>query len=405
MLTVLRQRDFSLLWFGGVLSVIGDYFLFVALPFFVYERTGSALATGAIFIAETLPRLLFGSVAGVFVDRWDRKRTMVVSDLSRALILLPLLAAAAGGPLVLVYVVAFVEASVSMFFSPAKSATIPNLVAERDLTAANSLNSLSEEVPSLVGALLGGALLAIVGLSGLVLLDVATYLASAILISLISAPTAAPAEEPDVTPEVAVSAWANALKEWLKGLRLIRRDRSVAVLFTVVSIATAGEGVVTVLVVIFFKDILGGGAQEFSYFIAAYGVGGILGGLLLGWSSRLIDEVRLFSLSLIANGILLIAIFNVAVLPLIVTLGVLAGMTVIGWLVVAQTLLQKWVADSYRGRVFGAYEATQALTILVGMGLAVVLEGSLGVVVVLSIVGGAWSLAGVFAWLMLPHGK
>jgi MFS family permease len=404
-LTVLRQRDFSLLWFGGVLSVIGDYFLFVALPFFVYERTGSALATGAIFIAETLPRLLFGSVAGVFVDRWDRKRTMVVSDLSRALILLPLLAAAAGGPLVLVYVVAFVEASVSMFFSPAKSATIPNLVAERDLTAANSLNSLSEEVPSLVGALLGGALLAIVGLSGLVLLDVATYLASAILISLISAPTAAPAEEPDVTPEVAVSAWANALKEWLKGLRLIRRDRSVAVLFTVVSIATAGEGVVTVLVVIFFKDILGGGAQEFSYFIAAYGVGGILGGLLLGWSSRLIDEVRLFSLSLIANGILLIAIFNVAVLPLIVTLGVLAGMTVIGWLVVAQTLLQKWVADRYRGRVFGAYEATQALTILVGMGLAVVLEGSLGVVVVLSIVGGAWSLAGVFAWLMLPHGK
>jgi MFS family permease len=237
------------------------------------------------------------------------------------------------------------------------------------------------------------------------LLDVATYLASAVLISLISAPTAAPAEEPDVTPEVAVSAWANALKEWLKGLRLIRRDRSVAVLFTVVSIATAGEGVVTVLVVIFFKDILGGGAQEFSYFIAAYGVGGILGGLLLGWSSRLIDEVRLFSLSLIANGILLIAIFNVAVLPLIVTLGVLAGMTVIGWLVVAQTLLQKWVADSYRGRVFGAYEATQALTILVGMGLAVVLEGSLGVVVVLSIVGGAWSLAGVFAWLVLPHGK
>jgi MFS family permease len=404
-LTVLRQRDFSLLWFGGVLSVIGDYFLFVALPFFVYERTGSALTTGAIFIAETLPRLLFGSVAGVFVDRWDRKRTMVVSDLSRALILLPLLAAAAGGPLVLVYVVASVEASVSMFFSPAKSATIPNLVAERDLTAANSLNSLSEEVPSLVGALLGGALLAIVGLSGLVLLDVATYLASAVLISLISAPTAAPAEEPDVTPEVAVSAWANALKEWLKGLRLIRRDRSVAVLFTVVSIATAGEGVVTVLVVIFFKDILGGGVQEFSYFIAAYGVGGLLGGLLLGWSSRLIDEVRLFSLSLIANGILLIAIFNVAVLPLIVTLGVLAGMTVIGWLVVAQTLLQKWVADRYRGRVFGAYEATQALTILVGTGLAVVLEGSLGVVVVLSIVGGAWSLAGVFAWLVLPHGK
>src|ERR687896_2528980 len=112
MLAVLRQRDFSLLWFGGVLSVVGDYFLFVALPFFVYERTGSALATGAMFVAETLPRLLFGSVAGVFVDRWDRKRTMVLADLSRALILLPLLLVAAGGALALVYAVAPVEGTV-----------------------------------------------------------------------------------------------------------------------------------------------------------------------------------------------------------------------------------------------------------------------------------------------------
>ena len=88
MLAVLRQRNFSLLWFGGVLSVVGDFFLFIALPFFVYERTGSALATGAMFAAETLPRLLFGSVAGVFVDRWDRKKTMVFADVSRAVILL-----------------------------------------------------------------------------------------------------------------------------------------------------------------------------------------------------------------------------------------------------------------------------------------------------------------------------
>ena len=405
MLAVLRQRDFSLLWFGGVLSVIGDYFLFIALPFFVYERTGSVLATGAMFAAETVPRLLFGSVAGVFVDRWDRKRTMVISDLSRALILLPLLVVAAGGPLALVYAVAFVEASVSMLFLPAKSATIPNLVAERDLTAANSLDSLSEEVPSLVGPLLGGALLGIVGLSGLVLLDVGTYLASALLISMIGAPTAAPDEEPDVTAEVAVSAWANALKEWLGGLRLIGRDRSIAVLFGVISVATVGEGAVTVLWIIFFRDVLGSGAQEFGYFIAAYGVGGILGGILLGWSSRLIDETRLFALSLIANGLLLIAIFNIAVLPVMVALAVLAGVTVVGWFVTSQTLLQKWVPDRYRGRVFGAYETTQALTLLVGMGVAVVLEGLLGVIVVLSLVGAVWSLAGVVAWSMLPHGK
>lgn len=410
MIAVLRQRDFSLLWLGGVFSVVGDYFLFVALPFFVYERTGSVLATGAMFAAETLPRLLFGSVAGVFVDRWDRKKTMVISDLSRALVLLPLLAVAAGGPLALVYAVAFVEASVSMFFLPAKGAIIPSLLAERDLTAANSLNSLSEEVPSLVGALLGGALLGVAGLSGLVLLDVATYLVSALLISLIAAPSpVAPDDEPDVTPEVpaevAVSAWASALKEWLGGLRLIKRERRLAILFAVVSIATVGEGVVTVLVIIFFRDVLGGGSAEFSYFVAAYGVGGILGSLLLGRLSRVLDETRVFSLSLIANGMLLIAMFNTPLLFAIAALSVLAGMTVVGWLVTSQTLLQKWVADQYLGRVFGAYETTQALALLAGMGFAVVLEGSLGVVVVLSIVGVAWSLAGLAAWSTLSQGR
>jgi hypothetical protein len=100
---------------------------------------------------------------------------------------------------------------------------------------------------------------------------------------------------------------------------------------------------------------------------------------------------------------LLIAIFNTPLLFAIVALSVLAGMTVVGWFVTSQTLLQKWVADQYLGRVFGAYETTQALALLVGMGLAVVLEGALGVVVVLSIVGAVWSLAGLVAWSTLSQ--
>ncbi len=82
-----------------------------------------------------------------------------------------------------------------------------------------------------------------------------------------------------------------------------------------------------------------------------------------------------------------------------------AGVTVVGWFVTSQTLPQKWVPDRYRGRVFGAYETTQALTLLVGMGVAVALEGLLGVIAVLSLVGAVWSLAGVVAWSMLPHDK
>src|SRR5215210_1628139 len=370
MLAALRQRDFSLVWFGGGLSVVGDFFLFIALPFFVYERTGSALATGAMFAAETLPRLLFGSLAGVFVDRWDRKKTMIVADLSRAAILLPLLAVAAGGPVWLVYVVAFVEATVSMFFLPAKDALIPNLVDERHLTAANSPNSMGEQIPSLAGPLL-------VGLGGLVLLDILSYLVSAALISLISARSVAAAGEPagdaTGTAQLTASAWVGALREWLEGLRLVGRDLRVAAVFGVVAVAMVGEGVINVLIIVFVKDVLGGGSPEFSWIITAYGAGGIAGGFLAAWLGPTVGETRLLALSAAANGIFLLLMFNIPALPLVVALGVPAGATVVGWFVGAQTLLQKWVPDSHRGRVFGAYETTQALLLLVGMGLAAAL--------------------------------
>src|SRR5688572_25432156 len=91
MLILLSQRNFALLWAGQLISSLGDWLLWIALPFYVYERTGSALATGATFIAQTLPPILFGSLAGIFVDRWDRKQTMVIADLARFLVILLLL--------------------------------------------------------------------------------------------------------------------------------------------------------------------------------------------------------------------------------------------------------------------------------------------------------------------------
>src|ERR671931_1751388 len=97
MLATLRQRNFALLWAGGLISRAGDFILFVGLPFYVYERTGSALATGGTFMAETLPSLLFGSTVGVFVDRWDRRRTMLISDVLRAAVLLALLSVQSSG--------------------------------------------------------------------------------------------------------------------------------------------------------------------------------------------------------------------------------------------------------------------------------------------------------------------
>lgn len=84
MLSVLRRRDFALLWLGGLVSIAGDWVLYAALPFFVYERTGSTIATAGMIAAELGPSVLLGTIAGVFVDRWDRKRVLIVGNALQA---------------------------------------------------------------------------------------------------------------------------------------------------------------------------------------------------------------------------------------------------------------------------------------------------------------------------------
>ncbi len=135
MLTVLRQRNFALLWVGGLTSSIGSTMLIIALPFYVYTRTGSTLATGAMFIAGTIPSIILSSVAGVFVDRWDRRRTMILADLSRAALLPLLLAIQTRDGLWAIYVVAAAESAISQFFGPANGALLPRLVRDRQLLA------------------------------------------------------------------------------------------------------------------------------------------------------------------------------------------------------------------------------------------------------------------------------
>ncbi|KPV48044.1 hypothetical protein SE17_40190, partial [Kouleothrix aurantiaca] len=109
MLAPLRNRNFALLWLGGMISFAGDWAMLIALPVFIYDLTGSAMATGGAFIALSLPRLLFASLAGVFVDRWDRRRTMIIANLLSAAVLLLLLPVHAASQLWLVYAVAFLH--------------------------------------------------------------------------------------------------------------------------------------------------------------------------------------------------------------------------------------------------------------------------------------------------------
>src|SRR5205823_11629872 len=131
--------NFALLWCAGLISFIGDRAMLTALPFYVYQQTSSTLATAALFTAAYLPMVLLGSVAGVFVDRWDRKRIMVLTNLTQTVVMLLLLLVRSSTWLWLVLLVAFVEMSVAMFFQPAGTALLPRLGGEDQLAPAHAL--------------------------------------------------------------------------------------------------------------------------------------------------------------------------------------------------------------------------------------------------------------------------
>jgi predicted MFS family arabinose efflux permease len=403
MIAVLRQRNFALLWAGGLISTLGDWLLFIALPFYIYERTGSTLATGAMFIAETLPTLLLGSLGGVFADRWDRRRTMIAADLLRAVLLLLLLAARSPEWLWAIYLVVFIQSAIGQFFNPAKGALLPQLVDEHSLMPANALNTIGVEITRLIGAPLGGGLTAQFGLASVVLLDSASFVLSALLIALIAAPAAA--RPSDQSAPAGHERRASVARDLADGLALVWRERWLGGLFLGVSLIMLGQGITNVLLVPFINQVLHGDAQTFGWVVTAQGIGGLAGGLLVGQIGRLLAPARLMALSAWLLGVIVLVIVNVPLLALVLALIALVGLPVVAFIVTESTLIQGGVADAYRGRVLGSYGVILALILLFGMGAGSALGDWAGPVALFDLVGGLYILAGVVVLIMLgQHG-
>jgi MFS family permease len=400
MLTVLRTRNFALLWFGGLISMTGDWLLVVALPFYVYEQTGSVVATAAIIMVRTVPSILLGSVAGVFVDRWDRRRTMIVTNLLRTGIVLLLLLVRFDDWLWIVYVMAFLETAVGRFFSPAEGALLPRLVGEEHLVAANSLNALNDNIARLGGPALGGALLVWQGLPAVIVVDSATYLVAALLITLISAPGTKP-ETPGETMEAAQSAWVGVWKEWRSGIAMVRTNALLGSLFLVIAVQTLAEGILNALIVPFIDDVLHAEAVVFGWMITAQGIGGLIGGLTIGWFGRVATAARLLGLGLCVVGTFTLILANVPAVPVALIIGVLIGPPMMAAMISQQTLLQTSVPDAFRGRILGAAGTTQSLLRLAGLGVSAILADMIGIVPLVNLAGILWVGAGALAWARL----
>ena len=146
------RRDLRLVLAAGLVSDAGDWILIIGLAYRVYAITGSTVASALTMASSCAPQVLLGAVAGVFADRWDRKRTMITADLLLAVALLPLLLVHGAGRVWIVFAVMFAEGAIQQFFSPAEQAMVPTLVPDTELVAANAVSGQVSNVARLAGS-------------------------------------------------------------------------------------------------------------------------------------------------------------------------------------------------------------------------------------------------------------
>ena len=341
MLKLLRKRDYGLLWVSQLISIIGDFALFTALPFFIYKITGSVLATGVMFMIQVLPPLFLGSIAGVFVDRWDRRWTMIGSSLFRGAVLLIMLGVRSAEMVWLVYIAGFLESTASQFFAPANNALLPTLVDEDQLLTANSLDSLGENSARMIGPAIGGVLLASIGLHGVILFDIASYLLAAFLMYFIRVPsiTSVSSSTPEGSTSSAISAF---WKEFKSGLRLVKNNQPLSSIFLVLGIAMVGDSILTVLLVAFYQDVVGVGPTEFGMVLTLRGVAGILGGLVMSAFGNKFKPNHLISYGLIGTGIGLVAMVIWPIYTISLLIMILISIPLMAWLISSQTWIQTY---------------------------------------------------------------
>src|SRR5581483_265399 len=280
MFQAFRNRNLALLFTGQFASLAGDMVLFIALPFWVFQLTGSATATGIMFAALMIPQFVLSPIAGVFVDRLDRKRLMIASDLIRAALMLGYLFVNTADQVWIIYLLAFSESAVSQFFRPSVMAVVPTLVTgEEELTRANAALGASQALAQLAGPALGGVLVATFGPHSAALFDSASYLFSALMVLLLQIPLRQTVAAQAANARQAVT---QITEELAQGIRVVLDRPILRIVFGSLVLLFLSQGIINVLLVVMVNQIWHVGATEFGWLISAQGIGGVIGTLVVG---------------------------------------------------------------------------------------------------------------------------
>jgi predicted MFS family arabinose efflux permease len=390
-----RNRDFRALFFASVISLGGDWFLWVAINGLIYEATGKALYVGLAILAQEFAFFLASPIGGVLADRIDRRKLMIVCDLARAIICVAFLLVGRD-TIWLAYVLLPLLASFAAPFDPAFSAATPNVVEPEDLPAANALNGSLWGTMLAVGAGLGGIISAEFGAHTAFVVNAVSFVVSAALLSSIRRSFSEARKETTEHP--------SAIEATRETWRFARRDHRVLSLLAVKFGFGAAAGLLA-LIPVMALDVFDSGNVGFGILMAARGVGALIGPFLghriAGPGHRRLFPAIGLSLAVFGLGYMALgAAPSLAIAAVTICVAHLGGGS--QWMLSTYGL-QVLVPDHIRGRIFGFDYMLITLSLSVSAVVASAVADQIGAPITVTILGGV-ALAWAGVWFVLSRG-
>lgn len=374
---VLKNKNFLFLWLGQVVSNFGDRLNQMALVALVYRNNpGSEIALAKLISFTIIPVFIIGPIAGAWVDRLNKKNIMIVSDISRGILVLLIPLFIIARQILPIYFIIFLTFSISRFFIPSKMAIIPEMVTKDNLLAANALQDTTHMIGNVVGLVAASAIVnvAFIGAIGGFYIDSATFFISAAFIAFIAQKEFSRHVREDLL--VTKTAFKDSIKrsilgEIKEGLIHLTKYSQTRFVVAVFFLLMAGLGAISCVIIVFIQDAFGTSTWDLGL-LGMFLAGGLfLGTLSYGKLAEKADKRMAINLSFIASGIA-VALFTffTSQHPNILVGGALAaliGLAVSPIMASTNTLTHETIPEEVRGRIFSSLEAVIHLAFLVFM--------------------------------------
>lgn len=371
----------------------------MALIGLIYARTpGSTMELAKLLSFTMIPVFLIGPIAGIYVDRWNRKYTMVACDVLRGLLVLfiPFIIIRSKS-MVPIYALVFIIFSITRFFLPSKMSIIPDIVHKDRLLLANSMTTTTMMIATIVGFGLGGILVAWLGPQGGFYVDAVTYFISAAMVSLV----ALKAKKIDLVSareRLKLIIEKTIIGDIKEGLVYFKGNKEIRLVANTMFLVMAGVGSIYIIIIVFVQQALGSSTRHLGLLAMLLGAGLFLGSMSYGRFGARFCKKKVINAGLSITG-LAIAVFAVALrlwpsFYIAALLSVVLGLFAAPIVVSSNTLLHEVMADKMRGRIFSSLEIIMHIGFLLFMFLASMIAEIIGKASILIIIGAIFFIIG-----------